>query len=78
MPRTTTPRTTKPPRRRERLLALLLLALVLFSPPLVMIADRPLGGGLSALPLYLLLAWALVIGLAAWLLEGGPREEDQG
>ncbi|GAA0569963.1 hypothetical protein ACFQH5_09515 [Halomonas salifodinae] len=67
----------KRPRHLERLLALLLLALALFSPPLVIIADRPLAGGLSALPLYLLLAWGLVIGLAAWLLERGAREGDR-
>ncbi|MBF8221765.1 MULTISPECIES: hypothetical protein [Halomonadaceae] len=67
----------KRPRHQERLLALLLLALALFSPPLVIIADRSLPSGLSALPLYLLLVWALVIGLAAWLLEGTPREGDK-
>ncbi|SDO93479.1 hypothetical protein SAMN04487957_11617 [Halomonas shengliensis] len=58
------------PRRRERLLALIVLAVLLFTPPLVLVADR--AGTVSWLPLYLFLAWGLVIGLAAWLLEGPP------
>ncbi|MDN3521057.1 hypothetical protein [Halomonas ramblicola] len=63
------------PRRGERLLALIVLAAVLFSPPLVLVFDRPATGP-SWLPLYLFAAWGLVIALAAWLLEGpsGPRE----
>ncbi|MFP4138670.1 MAG: hypothetical protein ACLFSR_09940 [Halomonas sp.] len=56
------------PRRRERLLALIVLAVFLFTPPLVLVPDR--AGQVSWLPLYLFLAWGLVIGLAAWLLEG--------
>ncbi|SDK59646.1 hypothetical protein [Billgrantia gudaonensis] len=63
------------PRRRARLVALTALAALLFSPPLVLVFDvTPSGDGPSWLPLYLFLAWALVIGLAAWLME--QREEE--
>ncbi|MDY7115107.1 hypothetical protein RAN53_01965 [Halomonas sp. SSL-5] len=55
------------PRRRERLLALIVLASLLFTPPLVLVPDR--AGAISWLPLYLFIAWGLVIGLAAWLME---------
>lgn len=57
------------PRIKERLIALVLLALVLFSPPLILMMDRAPEVGLSWLPLYLFFAWAFVIGLAAWLME---------
>ncbi|WP_163559509.1 hypothetical protein [Halomonas sp. NO4] len=63
------------PRRRARLIALTALAALLFSPPLVVIFDRPSEAGPSWLPLYLFLAWGLVIGLAAWLMES--REEER-
>ncbi|WP_299310586.1 hypothetical protein [uncultured Halomonas sp.] len=56
------------PRLGERLTALVLLATLLFTPPLVLLFDRPEGGP-SWLPLYLFVAWGVVIGLAAWLLE---------
>ncbi|RAR61505.1 MULTISPECIES: hypothetical protein [Halomonadaceae] len=61
------------PRRTERLVALVILAALLFTPPLILLVDRPVGG-LSWLAAYLFAAWALVIGLAAWLLERGPKE----
>ncbi|MGM0703552.1 hypothetical protein [Halomonas faecis] len=62
--------------RRARLIALTTLAALLFSPPLVVIFDTGSSGdGPSWLPLYLFLAWALVIGLAAWLME--RREEER-
>lgn len=59
---------------QARLVALTGLAALLFSPPLVLIFDRPASAGLSWLPLYLFVAWLLVIGLAAWLME--HRRED--
>lgn len=59
---------------QARLVALIGLATLLFSPPLVVIFDRPPAAGLSWLPLYLLVVWSLVIGLAAWLME--HRRED--
>ncbi|SHF15718.1 hypothetical protein SAMN02745148_01950 [Modicisalibacter ilicicola DSM 19980] len=62
------------PRRHARLLALAGLALLLFSPPLLLLFDRPAVYGLSWLPLYLFLAWAGVIGVAAWLLERPDSE----
>ncbi|MDR5866026.1 hypothetical protein [Halomonas koreensis] len=58
------------PRRKERLIALIVLATALFTPPLLLVAER---AGL-ALPLYVFLAWAAVIALAAWLAEGGRGE----
>lgn len=64
-----------PHRFRERLVALIVLALLLFSPPMLLVADRvPEAGGLSWLSLYLFLAWAAVIALAAWLMEGKHTE----
>ncbi|MGQ4880081.1 hypothetical protein ACOJCM_16055 [Billgrantia sp. LNSP4103-1] len=56
-------------RVRARLVALIGLTALLFSPPLVVIFDRPPEAGLSWLPLYLFAVWLLVIGLAAWLME---------
>ncbi|RAW07901.1 hypothetical protein DKQ62_07005 [Halomonas elongata] len=53
------------PHRKERLVALIALATALFTPPLLLIADRLDG----ALPLYLFLAWGIVITLMAWLME---------
>lgn len=58
------------PRRKERLVALVVLAAALFTPPLLLLAERT-GPWLS---LYVFLAWGGVIALAAWLLEGGHRE----
>lgn len=59
------------PRLKERLIALIIIAVALFLPPMVLLFDRPPEAGLSWLPLYVFVAWALVIGLAAWLLERG-------
>lgn len=56
-------------RRKERLIALIITAVVLFSPPLLLIVDRlPSVTGVW-LVVYLFAAWASVIGLAAWLME---------
>lgn len=57
-----------------RLVALIGLAALLFSPPLVLIFDRPSSTGPSWLPLYLFVAWVLVIALAAWLMEHRQEE----
>lgn len=62
------------PRLKERLIALIVLATLLFSPPLLLVADRPADAGLSWLPLYLFLAWGAVIALAAWLMERRHEE----
>ncbi|RDB42030.1 hypothetical protein DU490_15165 [Halomonas sp. DQ26W] len=61
-------------RTHARLIALICLAVLMFSPPLVLIFNRPAERGLSWLPLYLFLVWLIVIGLAAWLME--HRQED--
>lgn len=55
---------------QSRLVALTLLALALFSPPLLLLFDRPAGWGFSSLPLIIYLIWALLIVLAALTLEG--------
>ncbi|NIC04252.1 hypothetical protein [Billgrantia bachuensis] len=57
-----------------RLVALIGLAALLFSPPLVLIFDRPSPTGPSWLPLYLFVAWLVVIALAAWLMEHRQEE----
>lgn len=69
-------------RRNARLLTLAGLALLLFSPPLILLFDQPAANGLSWLPLYLFLAWGVVIIGAALSLRGPdaktsrkPREE---
>ncbi|MEQ6918103.1 hypothetical protein [Halomonas aquatica] len=61
------------PHQRERLVALVVLGALLFSPPLLLIADAaPAAHGW--LVIYVFLAWGTVIGLMAWLME--RREED--
>ncbi|WP_240609964.1 hypothetical protein [Billgrantia endophytica] len=57
------------PRHHARLIALIALATLVFSPPLVLIFDRPPEAGASWLPLYLFVVWGLVIALGAWLME---------
>ncbi|MCL7938860.1 hypothetical protein M8009_00900 [Halomonas sp. ATCH28] len=61
------------PRLKERLVALIVLAALLFSPPLLLIADRSAAapGWLVA---YLFLAWGTVIALMAWLMEHRHEE----
>ncbi|MBE0506087.1 MAG: hypothetical protein IBX50_05115 [Marinospirillum sp.] len=54
---------------QARLIGLTLLALLLFLPPLLLLFDRPGTLGFSILPLYIFIAWLVVIGLAAWILE---------
>ncbi|GAA0786785.1 hypothetical protein [Marinobacterium sediminicola] len=52
-----------------RLVALSLLALALFSPPLLLLFDRPTGWGFSSLPVVIYLIWAGLILLAGLVLE---------
>lgn len=56
-------------RQIERLIALFALAILLFSPPLIIMVDRLTCLSMSWLPLYLFIAWGAVIGLTAWLME---------
>ncbi|PSL16847.1 hypothetical protein CLV44_101247 [Marinobacterium halophilum] len=53
----------------SRLVAVSILALVLFTPPLLLLFDRPTAWGFSTLPLVIYLLWALLILLAALILE---------
>lgn len=56
-------------RQTERLMALVAIALLLFCPPLIIVVDRLPSFNMGWLPLYLFSAWAVVIGLTAWLME---------
>jgi len=56
-------------RQTERLMALVVVALLLFCPPLIIVVDHLPSFNVGWLPLYLFCAWAVVIGLAAWLME---------
>lgn len=57
---------------RQRLLVLFLLALFAFYSPLLGHFESALElGGLPALYVYLYGAWALVIGVAAWIASRG-------
>ncbi|MGE6605462.1 hypothetical protein ACQKE4_02960 [Halomonas sp. NPDC076908] len=56
-------------RQAERLTALVAIALLLFCPPLIIVIDRLPSFSVGWLPLYLFIAWAVVIGLTAWLME---------
>lgn len=56
-------------RQTERLMALVAIALLLFCPPIIIVVDRLSAFSMSWLPLYLFCAWAVVIGLTAWLME---------
>jgi putative effector of murein hydrolase LrgA (UPF0299 family) len=56
-------------RQTERLVALVAIALLLFCPPLIIVVDRLPTVSVGWLPLYLFIAWAVIIGLTAWLME---------
>ena len=58
-------------RRRRYLAAIVILACLLFNAPLVIVVDRLGEGGF--LPTYLMLAWGVVIGLAALVLRQRPK-----
>lgn len=58
----------------QRLVALFLLGCLLFSYPLLALFDSP--GEVFGIPLlfaYLFGAWALLIGLMIWVIEGSNR-----
>lgn len=59
---------------QSRLTALTLLALLLFSPPLLLLFDQTGRWGFSLLPLLIFLLWGVLIVLAALILEGGDEE----
>ncbi|SFB85367.1 hypothetical protein SAMN05660443_0546 [Marinospirillum celere] len=64
----------KAPMNHSRLVGLTLLACLFFMPPLLLIFDRPSSSGLSWLPVYIFIVWLIIIGLAAWILEGSRDE----
>ena len=56
--------------RSRRLLALVGLALLLFNFPLFTVVESwRVGAGWSILPIYVFVAWAVVIVAAAWIVE---------
>jgi hypothetical protein len=62
----------------QRLLALFAAGVLLFNFPLLRIFDRDaVLFGLPLLPAALFIAWAVLIGLLAWLLEDGRGDEDR-
>ncbi|CAM3404571.1 hypothetical protein HALO32_03227 [Halomonas lysinitropha] len=61
------------PRLKERLVALIVLAALLFTPPLLLIAEGA-SAGPGWLVVYLFLAWGAVIALMAWLMERRHKE----
>ncbi|GHC36485.1 hypothetical protein [Aidingimonas halophila] len=67
-----------PAKRKERLVALIGLAILLFSPPLILIFDRYAPSGITSLSFYLFVAWGLVIALTAWLMEYPSHDEQHG
>ena len=61
--------------RYQRLMALLVLGVVLFTPPLLLVFNRPVRVlGLPLLLLYLFLAWGALVALAHRDTELAPRE----
>lgn len=67
----------EPRDRRDRLIALALLGALLFSPPLLALVARPtLVGDVVMLYVYLYLAWAGLIGLAAWVVTRRRPDAD--
>lgn len=58
------------PSRPNLLVSLCILALLLFSPPLLLLYDKTGPWSFSTLPLVIYPLWALVILLAALVLEG--------
>jgi hypothetical protein len=55
----------------QRLVLVFVLGLVLLNEPVVSLFDRGQRvGGIPLLFLYLFLAWALLIGLMAWVVSG--------
>ncbi|MFK7161396.1 hypothetical protein V6U78_10145 [Marinospirillum sp. MEB164] len=59
----------KAPARSARLISLTLLAVMLLTPPLLLLFDRPNTLGFSTLPVYLFTVWLLILLAAAWIME---------
>ena len=60
----------KPGIDNQRLIALFLLGWVLFNFPLLSLFNRPATFlGIPSLYVYIFSAWALIIGLVAWIAE---------
>ncbi|MEM7749552.1 MAG: hypothetical protein AAF346_14970 [Pseudomonadota bacterium] len=63
--------------RSERLVALFLFAVLLFTPPLILIFDsNSTVLGFPALYLYLFIAWGILIALLALIIEFSTHQTD--
>jgi hypothetical protein len=63
--------------RTQRLVALCIAAALLLNFPLLSLWDtKATLFGLPLMPLALFAGWALVIGLAAWIVEAEDRDDD--
>ena len=61
----------------ERLTGLFVLGIVLLLPPVLLVFNRPERvAGIPVLYLYLFVAWALLIGLAAAIIRRIDRQDD--
>jgi len=62
----------------ERLVALFLFAVLLFTPPLILIFDsNSTVVGFPALYLYLFIAWGILIALLALIIEFSSHQPDE-
>jgi len=62
----------------ERIVGLLILGIVMFSPPFILIFDKPvLVAGIPLLFLYLFLAWAALIALMMLVVERSQVNAEQ-
>lgn len=71
--------TTAPPLRPERVLAIAALAAILFLQPFLGIFDKGANetwAGVPVLFVYIFIAWALVVGLTAFVMEQRAEAED--
>lgn len=71
--------TTAPPLRPERVLAIAALAAILFLQPFLGIFDKGANetwAGVPVLFAYIFIAWALVVGLTAFVMERRAEAED--
>ena len=63
----------------ERIVILFILGILLFSPPFILIFDKPeLVAGIPSLFLYLIVAWAVLIALMMLVVERTEGNGEQG
>ena len=63
----------------ERIVILFILGILLFSPPFILIFDKPaLVAGIPILFLYLIVAWAALISLMMLVVEHTEGKDEEG